>query len=166
MTITICWRCVFALYRRCNSRDRSLLIRYLFKACSLFYSNTIFLYNRLSWVLSFMLSLFNCSVDLTFATSSLVQSGLHTKIATYLDSTSDHKPILTIISWDQRSALTAPKMRFDTLDQRLFLSLLSINITQAQPFDSTKGDLEKLAYGLIAAIHNAYKGSAKRSLPP
>lgn len=104
-------------------------------------------------------------LDLTFATSPLVQNGLHTNIATHLDSTSDHKPLLTTVLWNQRPPMTAQRMRFDTLDQPLFLSLLSINLTQIKPLDTSKDDLEKLAHELISAIHNAYEGSAKRSLP-
>jgi hypothetical protein len=61
--------------------------------------------------------------------------------------------------------MTAQKMRFDTLDQPLFRSLLSTNLTQVKPLDTSKDDLEELAHGLISAIHNAYEGSAKRSLP-
>lgn len=104
-------------------------------------------------------------LDLTFATSSLTQRGPHTSIASHLDATSDHTPLLTTIPWDQSPATSAQKIRFDTLDQPLFLSLLSTNLIQVKPLDSSKDDLESLAHGLISAIHGAYKGSAKTSLP-
>jgi ribonuclease HI len=104
-------------------------------------------------------------LDLTFATCSLAQSGLHTNTAPHLDSTSDHTPLLTIIPWDQRPPSPPQKIRFETLDEPLFLSLLSTNLTQIKPLNSLKDDLEILAHGLVSAIHGAYKGSAKRSLP-
>lgn len=76
-------------------------------------------------------------LDLTFATCSLVQKGPHISIASRLDSTSDHKPLLTTISWDQSPASSAQKIRFDILDRPLFLSLLSTNLTQVKPLDSS-----------------------------
>ncbi|EED14697.1 polymerase, putative [Talaromyces stipitatus ATCC 10500] len=104
-------------------------------------------------------------LDLTYATSLLALSGLHTSTAPHLDSTSDHTPLLTTIPWDQRHTLPTQKIRFDILDQPLFLSLLSTNLSQIQPLDSLKANLESLAQGLTSAIHSAYEGSAKRSLP-
>ncbi|KAF7174223.1 hypothetical protein CNMCM6106_008360 [Aspergillus hiratsukae] len=104
-------------------------------------------------------------LDLTFASNSLVRNGVHTELATHLDATSDHKPLLTTIQWDQRPPPTGQKIRFDTLDQPLFRSLLTTNLTQVKPNNSSKADLEKLAYGLVSAIRNAYQGSAKRALP-
>ncbi|EED11470.1 polymerase, putative [Talaromyces stipitatus ATCC 10500] len=95
-------------------------------------------------------------LDLTYATSSLALSRLHTSTVPHLDSTSDYTLLLTTIPWDQRHTLPTQKIRFDTLDQPLFLSLLSTNLSQIQPLDSSKANLESLAQGLTSAIHKVF----------
>ena len=78
--------------------------------------------------------------------------------------TSDHRPLLTYIPWDQRFAEPARKLRFDTLDQPLFLTLLGSNCNGLAPLVVTEAGLDSYASGLVVAIHQAYAGAAKRAL--
>src|ERR1700744_4682260 len=56
------------------------------------------------------------------------------------------------------------KLRSDTLDQPLFLTLLGSNCNGLAPLVVTEAGLDSYASGLVAAIHQAYAGAAKRAL--
>lgn len=103
-------------------------------------------------------------LDLTFISSSLLLTGACSTLADHLDATSDHRPILTTIPWGRRHPDSLQRLRFNTLDQALFFSLLSSNLTSLEQFPSSILELDSLALGLTEAIFNAYSGSAKRSL--
>ena len=103
-------------------------------------------------------------LDLAFASGALALAGARSIIAHHLDATSDHRPLLTTIPWDQRFRETARKLRPNTLDHPLFLSLLASNLDGLEPQASTEESLDSLAMGLVSAVRNAYIGAAKRSL--
>jgi ribonuclease HI len=103
-------------------------------------------------------------LDLSFVSGPLALAGASSIVAHYLDATSDHRPLLTTIPWDQRFTEPARKLRFNTLDQPLFLSLLASNLDGLGLLVPTEDCLDALAEGLTLAIRNAYEGAAKRSL--
>jgi hypothetical protein len=104
-------------------------------------------------------------LDLTFTSSSLALSGLHTRFAADLDATSDHHPLLTIFPWSPRHHEAKQRLKFDTLDHARFLALLATNLVGIEDIAKTKEELDYLADGIISAIHSAYTASATRSLP-
>ncbi|EED16647.1 transposon I factor, putative [Talaromyces stipitatus ATCC 10500] len=103
-------------------------------------------------------------LDLSFALSPLTLAGAKASIASHLDATSDHQPLITTVPWDQRYKETAQKLRFDTLDHTSFLSLLASNLAGTESSAATEEDLDAFAEKLISAIQGAYRGSAKRTL--
>ncbi|EED14662.1 hypothetical protein TSTA_041400 [Talaromyces stipitatus ATCC 10500] len=103
-------------------------------------------------------------LDLSFASSPLALAGVKASIASYLDATSDHQPLITTVPWDQRYKETAQKLRFDTLDHTSFLSLLASNLAGTESSAATEEDLDALAEKLISAIQEVYRGSAKRTM--
>jgi Reverse transcriptase (RNA-dependent DNA polymerase)/Endonuclease-reverse transcriptase len=102
-------------------------------------------------------------LDLTFVSSPLMLAGASTVVAYDLDATSDHRPILTSIPWDQRFAEPTRRLRFDTLDQTAFFSLLSDNLAELDTPSLSEEQLDVAASGLVTAVHSAYQGAAKRS---
>jgi ribonuclease HI len=103
-------------------------------------------------------------LDLTFASGSLALAGTSTRIASHLDSTSDHRPLLTTMPWSHRFPETPQRLRFDTLDHLRFLSLLESNLASIECLAKTEEDLDSLANEITSAISTAYKGSARRTL--
>jgi hypothetical protein len=105
-------------------------------------------------------------LDLAFASGHLALAGAKSIIAHHLDATSDHRPLLTTIPWDQRFREPSRKLRFHTLGQSLFLYLLTSNLAGLELLATTEECLclDSLATGLTSAIHNAYEGAAKRAL--
>lgn len=105
-------------------------------------------------------------LDLSFTTGGLAAEGASTLIAPYLDVTSDHLPLVTSIPWDQRFQEPIQRLRPDSLDEPLFLSLLASNCNGVSPSSKTltTEDLDSLALAIVKAVKNAYEGSAKRSL--
>src|SRR6201990_1382695 len=103
-------------------------------------------------------------LDLFFVSSCLALAGSNTVVAYDLDATSDHWPLLSSITWDQKYAEPTKRLRFDTLDQRLFLSQLASNLEDLAGLALSEKDLDSAANSLVAAIGNAYQGAAKRSL--
>jgi hypothetical protein len=103
-------------------------------------------------------------LDLAFVSSSLALNGASTTIASDLDVTSDHRSLLSRIPWDQRYSEPTRKLRFDTLDQPLFLSLLASNLMNVETPEPNEESLDAVASSLSKAIHSAYQGAAKRSL--
>ncbi|EED20817.1 reverse transcriptase, putative [Talaromyces stipitatus ATCC 10500] len=81
-------------------------------------------------------------LDLSFASSPLALAGAKTSIASHLDATSDHQPLITTVPWDQRYKETAQKLRFDTLDHTSFLSLLASNLAGTESSAATEEDLD------------------------
>ena len=103
-------------------------------------------------------------LDLAFSSATLALEGAKTVVAPHLDITSDHRPLLTFIPWDQRFAEPAKKLRFDTLDQPLFLALLASNYSGLPPLGDTAASLDSCASRLVSSIHQAYAGAARRAL--
>jgi ribonuclease HI/endonuclease/exonuclease/phosphatase family metal-dependent hydrolase len=103
-------------------------------------------------------------LDLAFCSSSLALIGASTIVAPYLGMTSDHHPLLTTIPWDQRFTEPAKKLRYNTLDHPLFLSLLATSCTGITLPTDTEDCLESFASQLVFAIRTAFEGSARRSL--
>ena len=81
-----------------------------------------------------------------------------------IDVTSDHRPLLTCIHWDQRFEEPDRKLRFNTLDQPLFLTLLASNCSRLAPPGDTEASLDFCASRLVSSIHQAYTGAARRTL--
>ena len=105
-------------------------------------------------------------LDLTFITGSLLLAGASTVVAYDLDSTSDHRPLLSTIPWDKRYSEPSTRLRFDTLDQALFLSLLAQNLPLPLEQANTPEDLDAMTSSLTAALHSAYQSAAKRTHGP
>ena len=103
-------------------------------------------------------------LDLSFASSPLAFAGAKASIASHLDATSDHRPLITTVPWDQRYTETAQKLRFDTLDHTCFLSLLTSDLASIKSSATTEEDIDALAGNLTSAIQGAYRGSAKRTM--
>jgi hypothetical protein len=103
-------------------------------------------------------------LDLAFTSGSLALAGASTTVAPYLGTTSDHRPLLTTIPWAQRFTEPVQKLRFNTLDHPLFLSLLASNSRGlALPLVS-EDTLDSFASKLVLAIRSAFEGSARRTL--
>ncbi|KAI0994347.1 hypothetical protein K3495_g13835, partial [Podosphaera aphanis] len=103
-------------------------------------------------------------LDLAFGSCSLVAKS-HCAVASHLDTTSDHAPLLTMVDWIEHIA-PQRKLRPDTLDPALFNRLLSISINQVAPLlpSPNSDSLDTLALSLTEAIRLAYSGSARRTL--
>jgi hypothetical protein len=103
-------------------------------------------------------------LDLAFSSASLALEGAKTIVVPHLDVTSDHRPLLTCIPWDQRFVEPAGKLRLDTLDQPLFLDLLASNCNGLAPLVASEAGLDSYASGLVSAVYQAYAGAARRAL--
>jgi hypothetical protein len=82
-------------------------------------------------------------LDLAFVSGQLSLAGTCTVVAYDLDATSDHSPLLTTIPWGERCLVPPGRLRPNTLDQPLFLSLLAeqlVGISYTRP--TTQGDLD------------------------
>ncbi|KIM92470.1 hypothetical protein OIDMADRAFT_75519, partial [Oidiodendron maius Zn] len=67
-------------------------------------------------------------LDLTFISGPLALAGATSVVAYDLDVTSDHRPLLSTIPWDQRYYKPPCRLRFNTLDKPLFNTLLGGNL--------------------------------------
>jgi hypothetical protein len=86
-------------------------------------------------------------------------------VASYLDTTSDHHPLLTILPWGQRQPEALQKLKFNTLDLPRFHTLLAQNIKDLPTTTGSEDVLDSFANGIISATYSAYSASARRSLP-
>jgi ribonuclease HI len=102
-------------------------------------------------------------LDLAFLTGPLAAN---TTTAEHLDVTSDHSPLLTTINWDPRFQEPFKRLRIDTLDVDLFISLLAhnLNTLPALTENPSPTELDAKAANLTSAIGEAYNGSARRAL--
>ncbi|KAI9039460.1 reverse transcriptase [Aspergillus affinis] len=105
------------------------------------------------------------TLDLTFASSTLALSGASTKIASYLDATSDHRPLLTILPWGPSYPKAQQRLKFNTLDLSRFSNLLTLNVSDLPTTAETEEELDCLANAIISAVYSAYEASALRSRP-
>ena len=103
-------------------------------------------------------------LDLAFSSATLALEGAKTVVVPHLDVASDHRPLLTCIPWNQRFVEPAGKLRFNTLDQPLFLALLASNCSRLGPPGVTEASLDSCASRLVSSIYQAYAGAARRSL--
>ncbi|KAI0997979.1 hypothetical protein K3495_g10211 [Podosphaera aphanis] len=105
-------------------------------------------------------------LDLTFASNSLFIAGAESAIVPELDVTSDHPPIATIIPGDGRFHESVAQLKLETLDEKLFLSLLEEEITSIPSLsvNSQPNSLDTYAESLCTALQNAFRGSAWRTL--
>jgi hypothetical protein len=104
-------------------------------------------------------------LDLIFTSSFLALSRANTRVATDLDVTSDHHPLLTILPWGQRHLEALLRLKFSILDFNCFHALLAMNLDNIRTIAKTKKELDYLVNDTIFAIHSAYTASATRSLP-
>jgi ribonuclease HI len=104
-------------------------------------------------------------LDLAFVSSSPTLLGASTRVAHHLDATSDHRPLLTTLPWEQGPVETPQRLRFDTLDHTRFLTLLASNLANVRSSAGNKDELDCLANGITAAIHSSYTASANKSIP-
>lgn len=102
-------------------------------------------------------------LDLALGSGPLLR---HSKccIATHLDATSDHLPLLTTIGWCNVFK-SHQRLRPDTLDTVLFLKLLKSSISRVTSDSNllTTEYLDKLAEDIIQSLQLAYFGAARRS---
>lgn len=105
-------------------------------------------------------------LDLCFATTQLVARGSTSNVQLDLDLTSDHKPLLiTIPSTTKRSSIT-PKLRFATLDEKRFLSLLDMQLLGLDTIEEkTRLNIDNRAEKLTLILQQSFNGSAKWCLP-
>ncbi|KAI1001175.1 hypothetical protein K3495_g7026 [Podosphaera aphanis] len=104
-------------------------------------------------------------LGLTFISSNLVLDGAESSIFHDADATSDHFPIASVIPWDNRFKEPLARLKFDTLDQRIFLTLLETAISEIPELPPTSEQklLDTTALNLCTAIEDAYRGSARRA---
>jgi endonuclease/exonuclease/phosphatase (EEP) superfamily protein YafD len=105
------------------------------------------------------------TLDLTFASSTLALAGASTRVASHLDATSDHRPLLTILPWGPRHPKAQQRLKSSTLDLPRFSSHLALNISNLPIATETEEELDCLADRIISAIYSAYEASALRSRP-
>lgn len=102
-------------------------------------------------------------LDLALGSGALLR---HTRccIASHLDATSDHLPLLTTVDCCEFPK-PKPKLRADTLDVPLYRNLLEISLNDitSVSINPTKESLDKSAEDIIEAIWKAYSGAARRS---
>lgn len=104
-------------------------------------------------------------LDLTFISNNLVLIGAEFSIFPEVDATSDHFPIASVIPWDSRFQEPLARLKFETLDQKLFLTLLETailgipNLSQ----DPSTSVLDVAARDICTAIGDSYRGSARRA---
>ncbi|KAI1006659.1 hypothetical protein K3495_g1555, partial [Podosphaera aphanis] len=105
-------------------------------------------------------------LDLTFVSSSLTALGTETAISQELDATSDHFPIVTVIPWDSRYQEPVARLKPETLDEKLFLALLSSGIRGiTDPAQTRTAEaLDNYAQRICDTIKQAYSGSARRAM--
>ncbi|KAI1001769.1 hypothetical protein K3495_g6432 [Podosphaera aphanis] len=89
-----------------------------------------------------------------------------TAISQELDAISDHFPIVTVIPWDSRFQEPAARLKPETLDEKLFLSLLSSGIREiTDPAQTRSAEiLDNYAQQICNKIRQAYSGSARRAM--
>ncbi|KAI0996697.1 hypothetical protein K3495_g11486 [Podosphaera aphanis] len=92
--------------------------------------------------------------------------GTETAISQGLDVTSDHFPIFTIIPWDSRFQELVVRLKPETIDEKLFLALLSPGIRDiTDPAQlRTAETLDNFAQRIYDTIKQAYSGSARRAM--
>ena len=105
-------------------------------------------------------------LDLCFASHSLLAKGSIASTQPDLDITSDHLPLLITIPTDFQKTKVEPKLRFATIDESIFQSLLKSNIAALTPLrQKSCSSIDIRAEELVTALQNSFAGSAKRSLP-
>ncbi|KAJ8066801.1 hypothetical protein OCU04_004188 [Sclerotinia nivalis] len=101
-------------------------------------------------------------LDLVFLSGSYTAN---TTSAPHLDTTSDHRSLLTTLNWNTRFQDPIQRLRINTLDEKLFSILLTENLLNLNLLAlNTTTDLDKLALDITQALQSAYTGSAQRSL--
>ncbi|KAI1000662.1 hypothetical protein K3495_g7528, partial [Podosphaera aphanis] len=105
-------------------------------------------------------------LDLTFVSNSLFLAGAESAIVPELDVTSDHSPIATIIPWDSRFHESVARLKLETLDEKLFLSLLQERLMSipSLSINLQPNSLDTYAESLCTALQNAFRRSARRTL--
>jgi hypothetical protein len=102
-------------------------------------------------------------IDLAFITGFYTAI---TTIAEHMDVTSDHSPLLSTISWENRTQETSQRLRPETVDSGKFTTALKTTLIQMQTLTdfSTVKDLDLMAVQLTNAISSSYSDSARRKL--
>lgn len=105
-------------------------------------------------------------LDLCFATRGLVSKGIISAVQNDLDVTSDHLPILISIPSSSFHIPPIPKPRLGTIDEKVFSSLLAMQIHELNTSTSkSESQIDILTEKLIAILKKSLAGSTKNSLP-
>lgn len=105
-------------------------------------------------------------LDLSFTTNQLLLDGTSSFVQKELDVTSDHLPILISIPCHGVNPSPIPKLRFSTINQEVFISLLRSQLIGITPLSNKTGkNVENRANELVELIYRSFSGSAKMSLP-
>jgi ribonuclease HI len=106
-------------------------------------------------------------LDLAFASSALRRLGASTRVKRKLQIASDHLPLLTNILWDNRALERPTHLRFATIEEETYTSLLKCNLESilSLPTPPTANSLDEYASNIVEATQKAYEGSARRALP-
>ena len=97
-------------------------------------------------------------LDLAFASSALRRLGASTRVKRKLQIASDHLPLLTDILWDNRARERPTHLRFATLEEEAFTSLLKYNLKSILPPLTLliANSLNEYASNIVEAIQKAY----------
>ncbi|KAI1000670.1 hypothetical protein K3495_g7526 [Podosphaera aphanis] len=80
--------------------------------------------------------------------------------------TSNHVPLIIIVPYNLEKPRATPKLRFATLVEENFLSLLSSNLTERESrYNLFPFSLDKRAEKIVRILYSSYEGSTKKSLP-
>jgi hypothetical protein len=130
-----------------------------------------------SWTDSLHLILTSCAneptqdqgnvLDLAFSTSALESLRITTELSEDLETSSDHRTLLSTVYWDPRYREPPTTLRLPTLDKEVFLRSLTKYLEPLQLLDTlqTPVALDKLALELTTQIQKAFAKSAKRTYP-
>lgn len=106
-------------------------------------------------------------LDLAFSTSALESLGITTELSEDLETSSDHRTLLSTVYWDPRYREPLTTLRLPTLNKEVFLRSLEEYLEPLQPLDTlqTPTALDTLALELTTQIQKAFAKSAKRTYP-
>lgn len=101
-------------------------------------------------------------LDLCFASHSLMAKGSIAFAQRDLDVTSDHFPLLISVPFDSPARYIEPKLRFGSINEGNFKSLLSLKVSCMTPLEEkSRLNINKRAEDLIDILQSSFAGSAK-----
>ena len=109
-------------------------------------------------------------IDLSWASSTLLNLGISSEVTADLPPLADHEPILTTIKWGTSSnPRDIPPFRWATLNEDLFQETLQgkkrhvDGIASTLPSCPSRSQLDKLAASITHAVSTALKASIKQA---